>query len=274
MRRLAHSQLPSSRRYIAQFTFALMAAVWSIGGGFQVAHAHVGEGHEHHGNDPISWMRFSQENAAAQASPSGTASPSMPFLCHDGQLAIDGQDVAVGTVLGGGPLAAGPGLAAALFQQPGASPSIVMDEDIPGLIEIGEFPDVPDKDLREVTDNIICQCGCGLTVSACELAMPCSVSPRMKYQAALYLDEGLSPQETLKQFGEDWGEKVLAAPTKEGFNLTAWWLPIIGLGLGAGAVAWALIAWKGQAAPAEEATAGETDPDMLSRIEDDVQEGM
>jgi cytochrome c-type biogenesis protein CcmH len=96
----------------------------------------------------------------------------------------------------------------------------------------------------------------------------------MKYQAALYLEEGLSPQETLTKFAEDWGEKVLAAPTKEGFNLTAWWLPIIGLGLGAGAVAWALVTWKGQAAPAEEVTAGETDPDMLSRIEDDVQEGM
>ena len=199
----------------------------------------------------------------------------MPFLCHDDDLTIDGATppTAVGATLGG-PLAAGPGLAAVLFQQPGASPSIVMDEDIPGLIEIGEFPDVPEDDLRAVTDNIICQCGCGLTVAACELAMPCSVSPRMKYQAALYLENGNTPEEVLDKFADEWGEKVLAAPTKEGFNLTAWWLPVIGLGLGIGAVTWALVSWKGQAAPAAEITTDETDPEMLSRIEDDVQEGM
>lgn len=199
----------------------------------------------------------------------------MPILCHDGELAIDGAapPAAVGATLDG-PLAAGPGLAGVLFQQPGASPSIVMDEDIPGLIEIGEFPDVPEDDLREVTDNIICQCGCGLTVAACELAMPCSVSPRMKYQAALYLANGDTPDEVLDKFADEWGEKVLAAPSKEGFNLTAWWLPVIGLGLGIGAVTWALVSWKGQAAPAAEVTTDETDPEMLSRIEDDVQEGM
>jgi cytochrome c-type biogenesis protein CcmH len=262
---------------LARFVFAVMAVTWSLGGGMQVAHAHVGEGHEQHGNDPLSWARYAAEHAAHASATDVNVEPTMPFDCHDDdQVTIDGdtaEPVAVGAALGG-PLAAGPGLAGILFQQPGASPSIVMDEDIPGLVEIGEYPDVPEEDLREVTDNIICQCGCSLTVAACELAMPCSVAPRMKYQAALYLDEGFTPEQTLDKFAEDWGEKVLAAPTKEGFNLISWWLPIVGLVLGVGAVAWALVAWKGQAAPAEEMTTDETDADMLSRIEDDVQEGM
>ncbi|MCJ7832374.1 MAG: hypothetical protein MUP92_02885, partial [Actinobacteria bacterium] len=119
MRPLALSQLPNYRKHIARFAFALMALVWSIGGSFQVAHAHVGEGHEQHGNDPISWMRFAQENAAVQASSDGTVSPSMPFLCHDGQVALGDSSPAVGAALGG-PLAAGAGLTAVLFQQPGA----------------------------------------------------------------------------------------------------------------------------------------------------------
>jgi cytochrome c-type biogenesis protein CcmH/NrfF len=40
----------------------------------------------------------------------------------------------------------------------------------------------------------------------------------------------------------DFGERILAAPPREGFNLLAWVLPLAGLG--AGAVAVALAAWR------------------------------
>ena len=41
---------------------------------------------------------------------------------------------------------------------------------------------------------------------------------------------------------DEFGERVLAAPPREGFNLLAWWLPIGGLVVGAVAVG--LLAWR------------------------------
>jgi len=149
-----------------------------------------------------------------------------------------------------------------------------MPSDIPGLLQgNGPMPNVNQDDLRWVTDRILCQCGCGLTVTECEFSMPCSVPPRMRYQAAVYLSQGMTPQQTLDQFVKDFGEKVLAAPPKSGFDMIAWTLPFVALVLGGVLVAWAFRDWKHQA-PEAERIAPETDPDMLSRIDDEVKKGL
>jgi hypothetical protein len=41
---------------------------------------------------------------------------------------------------------------------------------------------------------------------------------------------------------DEFGERILASPPREGFNLLAWWLPIAAVV--AGAVALALLTWR------------------------------
>lgn len=176
-----------------------------------------------------------------------------------------------------GPRAAGPGLAVLFVEatSPVPEPTQSIEMTVPGNGEVGPMPDVSEESLREVTDNLLCQCGCGLTVASCELAMTCGVSREMKYQAAIYIaprsagGQGMTPPQTLDQFARDFGERVLAAPTKSGFNLTAWVLPFVGMAVGMVLVGWALINWKSQQA-APGSPVPETDTDMLSRVEDEV----
>jgi cytochrome c-type biogenesis protein CcmH len=235
--------------------------------------------------NPAAWMLDTpmppQMSDTAHVTPQ--IAPAMPFHCNDdmGMTTTGGTGTSTAAAgiggIGGGPLAEGPGLAAILFSQktPTPIPTISpMPSTVPGLISgTGEMPNVNQKDLAEVTNGIICQCGCGLTVYACELSMPCSVSPKMKFQAAVYLAQGMTPAEVLDQFAKDFGEKVLAAPTKSGINLVAWVLPFVGLAVGAGLVGWALVNWKSEQATTVQGPQ-ETDTEMLARIEDEVKKGL
>lgn len=259
----------------SRFSAALLALFWTVGGGYNVAHASTAQ--MSMGNfrmNPAAWML----DAPTPHDMSGSArmTPAMPFHCNDDMdMTVEGSGGMGG--MGGGPLAEGSGLAAILFSQktPTPAPTLSpMPSTVPGLISgTSEMPDVNQKNLAEVTNNIICQCGCGLTVYACELSMPCSVSPKMKLQAAIYLSQGMTPAEVLDQFAKDFGERVLAAPTKSGFNLVAWVLPFVGLAVGGLLVGWALLNWRGEQTATVQGPQ-ETDNEMLARIEDEVKKGL
>jgi len=99
-----------------------------------------------------------------------------------------------------------------------------------------------------------------------------SVHPRASLSRPAFLIRGSAvtgAQQVPDQFAADFGEGVLAAPTKSGFNLLAWLVPLVGIGGRRATVAAALgngrreQASIGQVAP-------DTDPSMLSRIEDEV----
>jgi len=99
---------------------------------------------------------------------------------------------------------------------------------------------------RELEESLTCQCGCGLTVHACNhLACPSAVPLREAIRSQMEL--GKSKDEILAYFAEKYGEKILSAPTTSGFNLTAWVTPFVALGIGGGAVAAALLRWRRRA---------------------------
>ncbi len=170
-------------------------------------------------------------------------------------------------------VAAGPSLAAAVSSEKAIStPSISLSS--ASTVQGVPLPQVNKQDLRKVTDNILCAGGCGLSVAAGELT-PCEVAKRMNYQAAVYIapisegGQGMTPQQALDRFAKDFGEGVLAAPPKSGFDLIAWALPFASLGLGIALVGRSLINWRSQQ-PAVKQIGQEADTDMLSRIEDEV----
>ncbi len=85
-------------------------------------------------------------------------------------------------------------------------------------------------DLNEIKRSLICSCDCNMTVAACEGAMSCGTAKKLNSEAIAYIEQGMSKDEILDTFVRRYGEQILAAPTKKGFNLVAWILPFAVLG--------------------------------------------
>lgn len=87
-----------------------------------------------------------------------------------------------------------------------------------------------------ITQGFTCTCGCNMVVSACEGSMECTLAKKITDQVSEMLDEGKSKEEIVRYFVNTNGERILAAPTKEGFNLTAWVLPFFAMAFGGGLI--------------------------------------
>jgi cytochrome c-type biogenesis protein CcmH/NrfF len=126
--------------------------------------------------------------------------------------------------------------------------------------------------LQEVTEGMTCQCGCGLTVANCNHP-DCSFSIPIKKNISAMLSRGMSTAQILASYRAKYGEKILSAPTTEGFNLLAWITPFAVLLVGALTVIAAISRWNRRAlpeAPAPVAGAPEVDPRLRRRLQLDL----
>ena len=147
-----------------------------------------------------------------------------------------------------------------LPRKPGASPSM----------SVGQ------RDALE--HRIRCQCGCTLDVYTCRTTdFSCQVSPSMHRDVMALVDGGYAAEEILEAFENVYGERVLMAPRREGFNRLAYLLP--GTAIAAGAVLLALMLRRWRRAPSVVAPASsapdstfDASPDELRRIEDAVRD--
>jgi len=106
-------------------------------------------------------------------------------------------------------------------------------------------PSMTDAQRDELEHQIHCQCGCNLDVYTCRTTdFACSVSPAMHSDVMGLVDGGHSAQEILAAFKAVYGEKVLMAPVKSGFNLIGYTMPFIALGAGAIIVLGLLRRWR------------------------------
>ena len=121
-----------------------------------------------------------------------------------------------------------------------------------------------------------CQCGCRLDIYTCRTTdFTCPVSPAMHRDVVSLVEGGYGAQEIIDAFVAVYGERVLMAPTKSGFNWTAWLMPFAALGAGAAFVVVLLRRWRAQRvqAPAGGAASIDATPEELARIERDVRSG-
>ncbi|MDG2308338.1 MAG: cytochrome c-type biogenesis protein CcmH [Candidatus Binatia bacterium] len=95
-----------------------------------------------------------------------------------------------------------------------------------------------------VESSLTCQCGCGLTVHSCN-HVNCGSAIPLKKEIGEQIGEGRDLPEILSHFEEKYGEVVLSAPTMRGFNLAAWVMPFVVLGLGGLTVGVVLWRWRG-----------------------------
>ena len=105
-----------------------------------------------------------------------------------------------------------------------------------------------DAQRDELEHQIHCQCGCNLDVYTCRTTdFACSVSPAMHADVMGLVSGGHSAQEILAAFKAVYGEKVLMAPGKSGFNLVGYTMPFVALGAGAVIVSALIRRWKSRA---------------------------
>jgi cytochrome c-type biogenesis protein CcmH len=114
----------------------------------------------------------------------------------------------------------------------------------------GAVASMTDAQRDDLEHQIHCQCGCNLDVYTCRTTdFSCSVSPAMHADVMGLVSGGHTAQEILTAFKAVYGEKVLMAPVRSGFNLVGYTMPFVALGAGAVIVGALLRRWK-SAAPA------------------------
>src|SRR5580700_5360106 len=114
----------------------------------------------------------------------------------------------------------------------------------------------PTVSVQEVSEGLTCQCGCGLTVANCNHPN-CAFSVPVRDQIDGMLKRGLSGPQVIAYFRGKYGEKILSAPTTQGFNLLAWIMPFAAILAGGALIAMTVGRWRSNspAPPADESGA-------------------
>ena len=127
----------------------------------------------------------------------------------------------------------------------------------------------------EVSEGLTCQCGCGLTVANCNMPT-CGFSVPMRRDIDRMIGEGKTRAQIISFYRAQYGEKVLSAPTTEGFNILAWTMPFIALAVGGGLMVVAVGRWHSSAPPAPaDSKAGAQpsfDPELRRKLEKEIEE--
>jgi len=92
-----------------------------------------------------------------------------------------------------------------------------------------------------VEEKLRCTCGCNLSVYTCRTTdFTCETSPAMHRRVVELVEQGKSAQEILDAFVAQYGESVLMAPPKAGFNLAGYLLPGVLITLVGAVLVWVL----------------------------------
>ena len=117
--------------------------------------------------------------------------------------------------------------------------------------------------------DVAAQLRCVVCQSLSVADSPSETANQMRGIIRERLAAGESPAEVRAYFVEKYGEWILLAPPKSGFNLLVWVVPFVGLGLGLVLVAVVLRRWSRKIPPG--APAG-VDPALRERIRREMSE--
>jgi cytochrome c-type biogenesis protein CcmH len=125
--------------------------------------------------------------------------------------------------------------------------------------------------LAELERELICP--------TCQTTLELSNAPvaeRMRAFIRARIAAGDTKSEIKAALVEQFGESVLAAPPKKGFNLLAWVLPLVGAALALGLLAVALVRWSrtrpetAGPAPASANGGPPLDPELERRVDEEL----
>jgi cytochrome c-type biogenesis protein CcmH len=137
-----------------------------------------------------------------------------------------------------------------------------------------------DSLVKSIEQRLRCTCGCNLDVFTCRTTdFTCATSPAMHRVVLARLDSGMTAAQVIAAFQQQYGEVVMMAPPKHGFNWAAYLMPFVGLFIGLGVVAAVMRGWfrvrprqplEGEA-PAEAGAAPTASDDEMLRLERELE---
>jgi cytochrome c-type biogenesis protein CcmH len=124
--------------------------------------------------------------------------------------------------------------------------------------------DCPRTSLGDVEDEVMCPvCGTPL-----ELATEAPQAQRERQLIERLIARCRSKQQIKTELAAQFGDRVLALPDDKGFDLAAYVVPALAVLLGAGAVAFAAVKWRGRRRPRAPSAPGSA---AQSRLDSDLE---
>jgi cytochrome c-type biogenesis protein CcmH len=105
----------------------------------------------------------------------------------------------------------------------------------------------------------------------CKTTLDLSTAPiadRIRRFISARIAAGDTKSEIKRKLVAQFGPAVLAEPSRHGFNLLAWVLPLVGLGLGAAVLGWLVWRWSRRREPVP--AGGQLDPETERRLDDEL----
>ena len=122
---------------------------------------------------------------------------------------------------------------------------------------------------NEVSDRLVCQCGCNMILQVCN-HVNCPSAVPMRHSIETQLQAGAPDDSIVAGFVGEYGLKVLSSPPTSGFNLAAWVMPGFALLVGLFAAVYLSMRWAAKRRVAVAAPATAIDPELKRRIEDEM----
>lgn len=122
---------------------------------------------------------------------------------------------------------------------------------------------------NEISDGLVCQCGCNMILRVCN-HFECPSALPMRAKIEEQITAGMTDEEIVAGFVEEYGKVVLATPPPEGLNLAAWVMPGFAVLIGLLLSLYFVSDWlaKKKVRPATETAP--LDPTLKRRIEDEL----
>lgn len=87
-----------------------------------------------------------------------------------------------------------------------------------------------DAALQVIEKKLKCSCGCGLDIYTCRTTdFTCTYSPALHKEVVKLAEQGNSDKQIIDAFVAEYGEAVLMAPPRRGFNLAGYFVPSLAL---------------------------------------------
>lgn len=113
-------------------------------------------------------------------------------------------------------------------------------------------PTMTAKQIESFERQLACPCPCTLDVYMCRTSMfSCGISPQVHGDVQRLVDGGYSADEIMAAMMETYGDFILMAPRKQGFNLLAWFAPFGAIAVGAVGIGALLRRWRLNAVQAD-----------------------
>ncbi len=134
------------------------------------------------------------------------------------------------------------------------------------------MPAFADGEVDEIGTSLMCQCGCTMVLTSCD----CGTAEQMRGEIRDMLGQGKTKADILNYYVGKYGEKVLAAPVAQGFNLSAYITPFAVILVGAGALAlmvrqWVIRTRTAAPSPGPVSVTAASPNELRSRLEQELQ---